>query len=202
MCTVSNRHKKMFVTVLFSVTWHQPLGRKHWDKNLQEPMTLSFLFQGSMITQIMVDQINRWFHSGQGFSGSFDHPKGTHPTLRFMWQASCLLLGLCAMIKIWLVNLVNTWPRCFYFLFLTWLKKTKVFRKKKSTGILPTGVKPVSLRLLNLAVQIFTATVLAQLVEHVTAKQKVAGSIPGTGPILRVLKETEKWRYFLCTASR
>ena len=41
-------------------------------------------------------------------------------------------------------------------------------------------------------VQIFTATVLAQLVEHVTAKQKVAGSIPGTGPILSVLKETEK----------
>ena len=130
MCTVSNRHKKMFVTVLFSVTWHRPLKRKHWAKNLQEPMTLSFLFQGSMITQIMVDQINRWFHSGQGFSGSFDHPKGTHPTLRFMWQASCLLLGLCAMIKIWLVNLANTWPRCFYFLFLTWLKKTKAFQKK------------------------------------------------------------------------
>ena len=87
---------------------------------------------------------------------------------------------LCATTEIWLVTLVNTWPRCFYFLFLNWLKKTKVFRKKKSTGILPTGVKPVSLRLLNLAVQIFTATVLAQLVEHVTAKQKVAGSIPGT----------------------
>ena len=128
----------------------------------------------------------------------FDHPKGTHPTLRFMWQASCLLLGLCAMIKIWLVNLVNTWPRCFYFLFLTWLKGVS---EEKCTGILPTGVKPVTLRLLNV-VQIFTATVLAQLVEHVTAKRKVAGSIPGTGPILRVLKETEKWRYFLCTASR
>ena len=63
----------------------------------------------------------------------------------------------------------------------------KVFQKKKSTGILLTGVKPVTLRLLNV-VQIFTATVLAQLVEHVTAKRKVAGSIPGTGPILRVLK--------------
>ena len=60
-----------------------------------------------------------------------------------------------------------------------------MFQKKKSTGIL--RVEPVTLRLLNV-VQIFTATVLAQLVEHVTAKQKVAGSIPGTGPILRVLK--------------
>ena len=60
-----------------------------------------------------------------------------------------------------------------------------MFQKKKSTGIL--RVEPVTLRLLNV-VQIFTATVLAQLLEHVTAKQKVAGSIPGTGPILRVLK--------------
>ena len=60
-----------------------------------------------------------------------------------------------------------------------------MFQKKKSTGIL--RVEPVTLRLLNV-VQIFTATVLGQLVEHVTAKQKVAGSIPGTGPILRVLK--------------
>ena len=60
-----------------------------------------------------------------------------------------------------------------------------MFQKKKSTGIL--RVEPVTLRLLNV-VQIFTATVLAQLLEHVTAKQKVAGLIPGTGPILRVLK--------------
>ena len=60
-----------------------------------------------------------------------------------------------------------------------------MFQKKKSTGIL--RVEPVTLRLLNV-VQIFTATVLAQLLEHVTAKQKVAGSIPGTGPKLRVLK--------------
>ena len=28
MCTVSNRQKKMFVTFLFSVTRHRPLGRK------------------------------------------------------------------------------------------------------------------------------------------------------------------------------
>ena len=60
-----------------------------------------------------------------------------------------------------------------------------MFQTKKSTGIL--RVEPVTLRLLNV-VQIFTATVLAQLLEHVTAKQKVAGSIPWTGPILRVLK--------------
>ena len=60
-----------------------------------------------------------------------------------------------------------------------------MFQKKKSTGILQ--VEPVTLRLLNV-VQIFTATVLAQLVEHVTAKREVASSIPGTGPILRVLK--------------
>ena len=48
----------------------------------------------SKITRIMVDQMNRWIHSGQGFIGSFDlpwfewsritdpnpdHPKGTHP---------------------------------------------------------------------------------------------------------------------------
>ena len=29
---------------------------------------------------------------------------------------------------------------------------------------------------------------LAQSVEHLTAERKVAGSIPGAGPILRVLK--------------
>ena len=29
---------------------------------------------------------------------------------------------------------------------------------------------------------------LAQLVEHLTAETEVAGSIPGVGPILRVLK--------------
>ena len=48
------------------------------------------------ITRIMVDQMNRWIHSGQGFIGSFDlpwskwsrisdpdphHIKGTHPSL-------------------------------------------------------------------------------------------------------------------------
>ena len=37
MCTVSNRHKKMFVTFLFSVTRHRPLGRK--------PMTFLLLVQ-------------------------------------------------------------------------------------------------------------------------------------------------------------
>ena len=34
----------------------------------------------------------------------------------------------------------------------------------------------------------FTASVLAQSVERVTAKRDVAGSIPGAGTILRVLK--------------
>ena len=48
------------------------------------------------ITRIMVDQMNRWIHSGQGFIGSFDllwsewsqitdpdpnHLKGTHPNV-------------------------------------------------------------------------------------------------------------------------
>ena len=33
-----------------------------------------------------------------------------------------------------------------------------------------------------------TAAVLAQLVQHVTAKHEVEGSISGAGPILRVLK--------------
>ena len=35
---------------------------------------------------------------------------------------------------------------------------------------------------------LLTAVVLAQSVECVTAEREVAGSIPGTGPILRVLK--------------
>ena len=34
----------------------------------------------------------------------------------------------------------------------------------------------------------FTAAELAQSVEHLTAEREVAGSIPGVGPILRVLK--------------
>ena len=38
--------------------------------------------------------------------------------------------------------------------------------------------------------QIFTSTAagLAQSVERLTAERKVAGSIPGAGPLLRVLK--------------
>ena len=35
------------------------------------------------------------------------------------------------------------------------------------------------------------AAALAQSVERLTAEREVAGSIPGTGPILRVLKITE-----------
>ena len=38
-----------------------------------------------------------------------------------------------------------------------------------------------------------TAEGLAQLVEHLTAEREVAGSISGAGPILRVLRITEKW---------
>ena len=38
----------------------------------------------------------------------------------------------------------------------------------------------------------FTAAGLAQSVEHLTAERDIAGSIPGAGPILRVLKITEK----------
>ena len=38
----------------------------------------------------------------------------------------------------------------------------------------------------------FTAAGLAQSVERLTAEREVAGSIPGAGPILRVLKITEK----------
>ena len=34
-----------------------------------------------------------------------------------------------------------------------------------------------------------TAAALAQSVERLTAEREVAGSIPGTGPILRVLKK-------------
>ena len=36
-----------------------------------------------------------------------------------------------------------------------------------------------------------TAAALAQSAESLTAEREVAGSIPGTGPILRVLKITE-----------
>ena len=49
----------------------------------------------------------------------------------------------------------------------------------------------------------FTAAGSAQSVERrgLTTERKVAGSIPGAGPILRDLKITEKWRCSLCTAS-
>ena len=52
--------------------------------------------------------------------------------------------------------------------------------------------------------QISTAAGLAHSVERLTAEREVAGSIlviPGTGPVLRVLKITEKWRYCLCLAN-
>ena len=42
MCTVSNRHKEIFVAFLFSDTWHKPFGRK---KLRREPMTFLFLVQ-------------------------------------------------------------------------------------------------------------------------------------------------------------
>ena len=42
---------------------------------------------------------------------------------------------------------------------------------------------------------------LVHLVERLTAEREVAGSIPGTRPILRVLKITEKLRYCLCPAN-
>ena len=38
----------------------------------------------------------------------------------------------------------------------------------------------------------FTSSVLAQSVERVTAKQEVAGSIPGAGPNNQALKISEK----------
>ena len=48
---------------------------------------------------------------------------------------------------------------------------------------------------------LLTVAVFAQSVERLIAERVVAGSIPGAGPILRLLKITEKWRYSLCTAS-
>ena len=53
-------------------------------------------YQWSEITRIMVDQMNRWIHSGQGFIGSFDLPwskwsRITYPDLertpRFAYRA-------------------------------------------------------------------------------------------------------------------
>ena len=40
-----------------------------------------------------------------------------------------------------------------------------------------------------------SAAGLAQLVERLTAERQVASSIPGAGPLLSVLKITEKGRY-------
>ena len=40
--------------------------------------------------------------------------------------------------------------------------------------------------------EVYTAAVLAQSVERLTAEREVAGSIPGAGPILRVFKIAEK----------
>ena len=39
-----------------------------------------------------------------------------------------------------------------------------------------------------------SAAGLAQSVERLTAEREVAGSIPGAGPILRVLKKTGQWK--------
>ena len=39
---------------------------------------------------------------------------------------------------------------------------------------------------------LITAVGLAQSVEHLTVEREFSGSFPGTGPILRVLKITEK----------
>ena len=48
------------------------------------------------------------------------------------------------------------------------------------------------LYLLNLPSVYLSVAGLAQSVEHLTAEWEVTGSISGTGPILRILKETEK----------
>ena len=68
--------------------------------------------------------------------------------------------------------------KMFLFSVFILIKKDKGVSEEKCTGILPTGVKPVTLRLLNV-VQIFTATVLAQLVEHVTANEKLQARFLG-----------------------
>ena len=68
--------------------------------------------------------------------------------------------------------------KMFLFSVFNLIKKDKGVSEEKCTGILPTGVKPVTLRLLNV-VQIFTATVLAQLVEHVTANEKLQARFLG-----------------------
>ena len=69
------------------VMWKHSMGAFLWDDPDWD--------QWSEITRIMVDQMNWWIHSGQGFMGSFDlpwskwsritdpdpdHIKGTHPT--------------------------------------------------------------------------------------------------------------------------
>lgn len=42
---------------------------------------------------------------------------------------------------------------------------------------------------------------ITQSKEHLTAEREVTGLIPGTGPLLKSLKITEKWMYFLCSAN-
>ena len=54
------------------------------------------------------------------------------------------------------------------------------FFSRRELQTLPLGLNTVKVHLI--------ATGLAQSVERLTAEREVAGSIPGTGPILRVLK--------------
>ena len=78
----------MVKDIIYKESWRLCNGAFLWDDPDQD--------QWSEITRIMVDQMNRWIHSGQGFIGSFDlpwskwsrisdpdpdHIKGMHPSL-------------------------------------------------------------------------------------------------------------------------
>ena len=63
---VVNHFSKMVKDIIYKESWRLYNGAFLWDDPDQD--------QWSEITRIMVDQMNRWIHSGQGFIGSFDLP--------------------------------------------------------------------------------------------------------------------------------
>ena len=67
--------------------------------------------------------------------------------------------------------------RIILFLYISFSRTLSLFQKLLEIKFLPTNLP-----------ECMTAAGLAQSVERLTAERKVAGWIPGAGPILRVLK--------------
>ena len=167
----------------------------------------------------MVDQMNRWIHSGQGFGRSFDlprsewsritdpyphHPKGTHPTRRFMWQTTYILLGIeCQYVPTCndrnLIGKSGEYlTKMFLFSVFNLIKKDKGVSEEK---IRYTGSWTCNIKVTKCSPDFYRHSVRS-VGRACDCKTKSCRLDSWDWTNTQGLKITEKWRYLLCTASR